>query len=49
MLFICWLALAYMSNRPEKDAVLEDMKGALAPLMEDTDEEHREELPLEEL
>jgi len=32
-----------MTNRPEEDAVLEDMKGAFAPLMEDAEEEFPED------
>ncbi|MFW9799995.1 MAG: hypothetical protein ACFFD9_06145 [Candidatus Thorarchaeota archaeon] len=40
--------ITYMSNRPEPDAVLEDMKGTFATLMEDMDENHQEELLLED-
>lgn len=37
-----------MSNSPEKDAVLEDMKGASAPLMEQNEEFYNEP-PIEDL
>lgn len=37
-----------MSNRPLEDAVLEDMKGAFAPLMDDSPDE-RDEIPIDDL
>jgi hypothetical protein len=37
-----------MTNRPEEDAVLEDMKGAFAPLMEDAEEELPEDALVED-
>jgi hypothetical protein len=37
-----------MTNRPEEDAVLEDMKGAFSPLMEEAEGEPYEEPSLED-
>jgi hypothetical protein len=36
-----------MSNRPEKDAVLEDMEGAFAPLMDPNEDPNRDVLERE--
>ncbi|MFQ5832237.1 MAG: hypothetical protein ACE5H4_06025 [Candidatus Thorarchaeota archaeon] len=41
--------LTIMTNRPEEDAVLEDMKGIFAPLMESREEDHFDEAPYEDL
>lgn len=41
-------SITIMSNRPDRDAVLEDMKGAFAPLMDDSQEEY-DEIPMDEL
>ncbi len=37
-----------MTNRPEEDAVLEDMKGAFAPLMEKAEDEFLEDPIIED-
>ncbi|MFX0055964.1 MAG: hypothetical protein ACFFAX_09445 [Promethearchaeota archaeon] len=41
-------SITIMSNRPDPDAVLEDMKGAFAPLMDDSQDEY-DEIPMDEL